>query len=338
MKVVVTGASGNVGTALLRRITDMDVVGIARRVPEPGPPYDRAEWTPVDIGEPGAEELLTEAMRGADAVVHLAWQIQPSHDENALFRTNVAGSDRVFTAAVRAGVKHLVHMSSVGVYAPGDKSLRVTESWPNTGVKSSNYSRHKAAVEHMLDAVERDNPDLVVSRPRPGLILQSAAAMEIKRYFLGPLVPGLLFRLAQAKKLPVLPLPRRLVLQFVHSDDVADALVKLLAARLSGPLNLVAEPVITPAALAELMGAKHVPIPAVAVRAVAAATWRLRLQPTSAGWVDLALRVPVLDAGRARRELGWEPRRDARETVGEVLEALARRDGVPESPTLRPGQ
>jgi len=335
MKVVVTGATGNVGTALLRRLTDADIVGVARRVPESRPPYDRAEWTPVDIGEPGAEELLAEVMQGADAVVHLAWRIQPSHDQNALFRTNVTGSDQVFTAAVRAGVPHLVHMSSVGVYAKGDKSRRVAENWPNTGISSSTYSRHKAAVEHLLDAVERDNPELVVSRPRPGLILQADSAAEIKRYFFGPLVPGPLFRLAQAKKVPVLPLPRRTVLQFVHADDVADALAKLLATRAPGPFNIVAEPEITPAALAKLVGARHVPVPAAALRALVAATWRLRLQPTAEGWVDLALGVPLLDAGRARGELGWTPRHGAHEVVSELLAGLAHREDVPGSPALR---
>jgi UDP-glucose 4-epimerase len=338
MKIVVTGASGNVGTALLRRFAAdpaPEVVALARRVPEPAPPYDRARWSAVDIGVPGAEELLQELMRGADAVVHLAWLIQPSHDEKVMYRTNVEGSGRVFAAAAGAGVPHLVHMSSVGAYSPADKSHPVDESWPTDGVPTSYYSRHKSAAERLLDVVERANPDMTVSRPRPGLILQPAAASEIKRYFLGPLVPRPMFQLAVHRKLPVLPLPERMVMQFVHSDDIADALVRVLDTQLPGAVNLAADPVVTPAVLAQLVGARHVPIPEAVLRAAAAATWSLRLQPTSAGWVDLALSAPVLSTRRAREELGWTPRHDAGEVIRELLAGLARGEDAVASPVLR---
>ncbi len=93
MKVVITGATGNVGTALLRRLAeepDIEVHGISRRPPADGPPYQGLEWTPIDIGQAGAEEVLDVAFEKADAVIHLAWLIQPSHDHRELYRTNVA--------------------------------------------------------------------------------------------------------------------------------------------------------------------------------------------------------------------------------------------------------
>ncbi|WP_309117414.1 NAD-dependent epimerase/dehydratase family protein [Saccharothrix sp.] len=334
MRIVVTGATGNVGTALLRRLAEepnTTVHGISRRPPEPEPPYD-IDWTPVDLSKPGAEEPMTDVLRGADAVVHLAWQIQPSHDEPELFRTNVAGSDRVFRAALRAGVPHLVHMSSVGAYSPAVKGGLKDESWPTDGVSTSYYSRHKSAVEHQLDRIEREHPGLTVTRVRPALILQSQSAAEVKRYFLGPLVPHVLFK----AKVPILPLPNSMVLQFVHSDDVADALVLVLRKRLAGAVNLASEPVVTPQVLAEVMHSKHVPIPPTVLRTAARVTWWARLQPTSHGWVDLALTAPLLDVRRAREELGWTPRYNARDVLAEVLGGLGRGEGVPASPPLKP--
>jgi nucleoside-diphosphate-sugar epimerase len=330
MKIVVTGATGNVGTALLRRLAaepDVEVHGISRRAPEALPPYEGVAWTPIDIGQPAAEEPLSVAFENADAVIHLAWLIQPSHDERELYRTNVAGSSRVFTAAAGMEVPHLVHMSSVGAYSPTGKDRRVDETWPVRGVSSSFYSRHKAAVEHMLNQFE---DRMLISRPRPGLVLQSDAGSEIRDYFLGALVPKAIFR----HRIPILPLPRDLVLQFVHADDVADALVRIVRKRAHGPMNLVAEPVVTPRVLAEVLGGRHVPVPAWLVRWIANVTWHLRLQPTPAGWVDLALTAPLLDATRARTELGWEPAFDAREALAALLRGIGRGKQVPASPVL----
>jgi nucleoside-diphosphate-sugar epimerase len=55
---------------------------------------------------------LVPLLRGADCVVHLAWRIQPSHDVEALRRTNLDGSERVFRAVSAAGVPNLVYASS----------------------------------------------------------------------------------------------------------------------------------------------------------------------------------------------------------------------------------
>src|SRR6266545_954496 len=110
MRFVVVGASGNVGTALLRRLAREDqvdaVTGVARRVPGPdaGAPYDGVDWHAVDVGAPDAVFRLTDVFAGAGVVVHLAWQIQPSHDRRAIRRTNVTGTGYVAEAAVRASV------------------------------------------------------------------------------------------------------------------------------------------------------------------------------------------------------------------------------------------
>src|SRR4051794_8708031 len=130
--IVVVGASGNAGTALLRRLRadgDQRIVGVARRRRE-GAEYDGVDWRLCDIGAPDAVGELSAIFDGADAVVHLGWQIQPSHDRAALRRTNVDGSRAVIDAAVQAGVGALVVASSVGVYAPGPKDRRVGRAWP----------------------------------------------------------------------------------------------------------------------------------------------------------------------------------------------------------------
>ncbi|MGC1213885.1 MAG: NAD-dependent epimerase/dehydratase family protein [Micromonospora sp.] len=325
MRIVIVGATGNVGTALLRRLrqeSEPELVGVARRLPGPdaGEPYDRVEWHSCDVGAPGAVDKLAAIFAGARAVVHLAWQIQPSHDQRTLHRTNVGGSRAVIDAVVRAGVPALVHASSVGTYAAGPKDHPVSERWPATGVPGSSYSRDKAEVEALLDSVERERPELRVVRLRPGLTFQRDAGTEITRYFVGPLAP---VRLLRYGRIPLVPSNRRLRMQAVHADDVADAYARAVLGEARGPFNVAADPVLTPELVARHFHGWTVPVATPVLRAAAALTWRARLQPVDVGWVDLALNVPLMSSDRAETELGWTPRVDALTALKELFAGMA---------------
>jgi nucleoside-diphosphate-sugar epimerase len=327
MRVVVAGASGNVGTSLLRALGGeaavTSVLGLARRRPELE--LAKTTWATADV----AADDLTGHFRGADVVVHLAWLIQPSHDPFAMWRTNVVGTERVLAAASQAGVGAVVCASSVGAYSPGPKDRRVDEAWPTHGVTTSSYSRDKAYQERLLDLFERDHPQVRVVRLRPALTFKKEAASEIRRYFLGPLVPG---SLARADAIPVVPRVKRLRTQAVHADDVAQAYRLAVVGDARGPFNLAVDPVLDADALAAILQARPVRVPTGLLKAGAAATWRLHLQPVSPGWLDLALQSPLLDAGRARAELGWRPRRNATETLQELLAGLREGAGAPTPP------
>ncbi|MDY7089741.1 MAG: NAD-dependent epimerase/dehydratase family protein [Actinomycetota bacterium] len=334
MRVVIVGATGNAGTALLRRLSaepGVELVGVARRLPTPAGVYAGAGWRSVDIGSSAAEDQLAEVFAGADAVVHLAWQIQPSHGQRLLYRTNVLGSRAVARAVLRAGVGTLVFASSVGVYSAGPKQAFVRESWPRAGVLQSSYSRHKALVERMLDQVEAGHPQLRVVRLRPGLIFQRAVGTEISRYFAGPLLPA---RLLRPQWLPVVPSHPGLRMQAVHADDVADAYARVLLSDAQGAFNIAAGPVLDPGIAARAFHGVRVPVPGFALTGAAAASWWLRLQPVDAGWVHLALRAPLMSCDRAATELGWSPRRDAVGALRELIAGMADRAHNDSGPPL----
>jgi UDP-glucose 4-epimerase len=333
MRVVVFGASGNAGTSVLETLAREDrvheVVGVARRVPKGS--FPKVSWHPADISDPNTD--LADLMRNADCVVHLAWLIQPSRDEAITHATNVEGSQRVFDAVARAGVPALVYASSVGAYAPGPKDQAVDESWPTTGISSSFYSRHKAAVERILDSFESANPDVRVVRLRPGLIFKREAATGIRRLFAGPFLPSWLVR---RSLIPVVPSHPRLAFQAVHSLDVGDAYrLAIVRDDAHGPFNVAAEPVLDPPELGRILGARPVPVSAKLLRLGADLTWRARLQPTSPGWVDMGLGVPIMDITRAHTELGWTPQRTAADALLDLLDGM--RDGAGcETPPLSP--
>lgn len=338
-RVVVVGATGNVGTALLRRFRDAgaDLIGVARRLPDlQATPYDAALWHAVDVGAPDAVDRLTAVFRGADAVVHLAWALQPTHDIPAQYRTDVTGTANVLAAVAAAGVPQVVVASSVGTYRGVDadgKRTPVDESWPTDGIPTATYSRHKAENERAMDVFAAAHPEVVVTRMRPGLVFQRDAAAEIRGLFLGHLVP---MRVVRWVRWAVLPLPYPFVFQAVHADDLADAYWRAIDRRAAGAFNIAAGPVLTPPRMARVLGMLGaVRVPLGLVRGLVTVTWRLRLQPTDAGWVDIAAGVPVMRTDRAREVLGWEARHSAEDAMRALVAGFADEHGVPESPPLR---
>lgn len=324
MRIVVTGASGNVGTALLLKLGasgEHQLVGISRRQPPGAPPYSWADWVTADVGAPDAARTLSQAFAGADAVVHLAWVLQPTRDREEMRRTNQSGTEAVASAAVQAGVAHLVHQSSIGAYAPGH-GRTVDEGWPTTGIPTSSYSLDKAAAEAIVARVESE---LILTRVRPGLIFQDAAASEVTRYFLGPLVPSALLRRGVVR---FAPFPDALAFQLVHADDVASAIELILNRRAGGAFNVAASPIIDRAVFRRVFGGVGPPVPPMVLRALAAATWHARLQPTEPGWLDLAAQAPVMRTDRLEA-LGWRPTRDAADVLGRFVDAMGRGAGRP---------
>jgi nucleoside-diphosphate-sugar epimerase len=341
MKVVVTGASGNVGTAVLRALAAADdvteVVGIARRVPRrtPPAPYSVASWVSIDVGARNGRSVvgkLAAAMAGADAVIHLAWAIQPTHNRDRLRRTNVLGTSRVLAAVRVAGVTNVVVASSSGTYSPCHDDVPHGETWPTDGVPTCEYSVYKAEVEQLYDEHESAHPEVTITRLRPALIFQRDAGSEILRYFVGPLIPPALLN----GKLPMLPWPRGMRLQAVHATDVAQAYLAAVRLKPGGAFNIAADDVLGGAEIASLMaGGRTAEVPTGAVRSAVSAGWNTRGVPISPGWIDMAANVPVMSTAKAKAELGWSPQHSAYDTIAEVLQGMADGAGTA-SPPLRP--
>lgn len=330
MRVAITGATGNVGTSLVQALSGdsqvSSVLGLSRR--RPGWEPAKVTWAEADV----RHDPLTAHFDGADAVVHLAWQIQPTHRPLRTWEVNVVGTERVLSAAAEAGVAVVVCASSWGAYSPGPKDRRVDESWPTDGWPTAGYTREKAYVERLLDTFERDHPTCRLVRIRPGFIFKRSSAAEQRRLFAGPLLPSPLAR----SRVPIVPDLEGLRLQVLHSDDAAEAYRLALVRPVRGAFNIAAEPVLDAARLAELLGGRIVPVPRRLARAAIAALWRLRLVPASPYLVDAVLRLPVMSTQRARDELGWSERHTSQEVITEFLGGLADESGL-ETPPLAPG-
>jgi len=315
LTVAVTGPTGDIGRSLLRAL-DADpavgrVVGMARRPFDPAElGLSRTEYRQGDVLDRASVEALVE---DADVLVHLAFIILGGRDETRAI--NLEGSRNVFEVA--RGVKRLVYTSSVAAYGfHADNPQPLTEDVPTRGTDAHYYSAQKAELEEVLrDALEGAATEAYVFRP---CIVAGPDALTLVETF-----PRPMRRMPVVK--PVLPDPG-VPFQLVHHDDVAAAVVA--AARGDGEpgvYNLGGAGTITVRDLARALGWLSVRVPHIGVTAAAEAVGLLPLMPAQASWIN-ALRVPVvMDTGRARRELGWEPRHDTRATLAATARAARER-------------
>ena len=326
MRIVIIGGSGNLGTALIRALTGPESAGhevrvVARRRPDPsaegvdGSGGAGVHWHAADITRDPLEPVLT----GADAVVHLAWLFQPTHSPDVTWQNNAVGTARVLAAARSSRVPVVVTASSIAAYSATRGYATVDESWPTHGASTAAYCREKAYVERLLDWLEAAAPDTRVVRIRPAFVFQRSAASAQRRLFAGPLVPGALLR---PSLVPVLPIPRSLQLQAIHADDVAAAVVSVLQRDVTGAFNLAADDVLTAEALAQLCEARLMPVPVRLVRGALSAGWRAHAVPAPPELFDALMSLPTLDTGRAKTLLGWSPRVNAADAIGELVAGM----------------
>jgi UDP-glucose 4-epimerase len=326
LTVAITGPTGEIGLPLLAELERDPAVesvrGMARRPFDPS----REGWEKVvyrrgDILDPVS---LDELFAGADVAVHLAFAIFGSREETR--RVNLEGSRNVFEAAVLAGVERLVYASSVAAYGfHRENPQPLSEDLPARGSDDFYYSAQKAELEAALDRIlAGSGVDAYVFRPC--IVAGPRATMLIRQTVqsarLGDPLPAL------RRGLGRLPLPRPLLpdggvpIQLVHHDDVARALAAAIAgAGPPGAYNLAGEGEIGIADIAHSIGWHSVRVPGPALGLASSAAKRLAFVSPQLEWAA-ALRTPVLmDTARARRQLGWRPRHDARRTLGETARA-----------------
>jgi nucleoside-diphosphate-sugar epimerase len=333
LTVAVTGPTGEIGrafvSALERSRAVGRVLGMARR------PFDPAArgWKKVSYrrGDVLDERAVRSLVKGADVLVHLAFIIMGSPSESR--RVNLDGSRNVFDAAASAGVKRLVYASSVAAYGfHRDNPQPLTEDVAARGTSSHYYSAQKAEVEALLaQALDGSatkayvfRPCVVAGRDAPAL-MDNLPYTQISAWLPEPLV-GLLDSIPAIK--PVLPDPG-ISFQLVHHDDVATAMRAAVLGRGDpGIYNLAGPGQLTIKQLADELGWYSVPVPELAVDAIADTLARLEFLPPQVQWIS-AFREPVImDTSKARRKLGWRPKHDALATLRETISATRMRGGA----------
>jgi UDP-glucose 4-epimerase len=327
--VAITGPTGEIGRSVVRALERSRAVGritgMARRPFDPVEHgWKRTSYRQGNVLDRASVEGLVE---GVDVVVHLAFIIFGGHEETHAI--NLEGSRNVFEAAAAAGTKRLVYTSSVAAYGfHQDNPDVLTEEIEPRGTDEFYYSAQKAELEGLLnEIVEGTSTDTYVFRPC--IVAGPDAPMLIDNLTGDAGLPDPLRRVkpvlgAVPLLRPVLP-DTGVPFQLVHHDDVATAVrAAVLGRGKPGVYNLAGDGTLTTGDLARELGWHTIPVPSKATALAAHVATRAPFMPARASWLT-AFRQPVLmDTSKARRELGWQPKHDSRETLRALISARRR--------------
>lgn len=324
LTVAVTGPTGTFGFGLLP-LLEADpkvgrVLGIARRPFDPAEHgFAKLEYRQGDVRDPDA---LRATFAGADVVVHLAFLISGAAPRQEIRAINVEGTLNVYRAAVEAGVARFVYASSVAAYGfHPDNPVGMSEDWPTRPADRLFYAKEKAELEALLEqeqAEHPDGPELYLLRPP---IVLGPHATGAKGSLPEPVAQLGQQLLDLIKRLPV-PVPMlaaNIEMQFIHEDDVGQALLRcVLAEGPPGAYNIAAADVLTGTDIVRELGLAPIGLPArgvhLATRAISKLPWP-GIVPASAEWIEALSHPSIMDTSKARDELGWMPRYSALEAL-----------------------
>ena len=328
LTVAVTGPTGTLGFGLMPLLQADDrvahVTGVARRPFDPAA-YDwtKTEYRQGDVRDP---EVLREAFRNADVVVHLAFQVTGAAPGETIRSVNIDGTLNVFDAAAAAGARRFVYASSVAAYGfHRDNPIGMTEDWPVRPARRLFYAREKARLEQLLRAraTGPGSPALYLLRPCIVVGPHTVGGKSLPGGRLGALAHAAV-RWAGRTRFPVLA--PELPVQLVHEQDVGRALLLcVVAAGPPGAYNIAADGVVSAGTLVRELGMLPVRVPSRATQAAALAVASLPFLPPVAQWVEAASHPAIMDTTRARQELGWVPRYTALEALQDTLRQYRQR-------------
>ena len=250
-----------------------------------------------DIRHPMSDTLREY---GVEAVAHLAFRLRTGHDAESARSVNVDGTAQLLAACQAAGVSRLLYLSSTTVYGARAGDPRpYTEDSPVRPVRGFEYAGHKAATERMLQAFAAKNPKTAVTVlrccPVVGPHSDNFATQALRRL--------MLVRVRGAD-------PQ---MQFIHEDDLQDALERCLLRPVRGVFNVAGEGALAFSEMVRVAGSRSVALPEPLLRILTQVSWALRLQSYGPASGLAMVRWPwVASIAKLTQETGFRPRYTSR--------------------------
>ena len=318
MRYVITGGSGYIGSRLvdhLSRREDTERIVICDVAP-PRVHRPKVEFERMDVRDRDGVRRTLEAA-GADVLIHLAFILNPSHDEHLMYDVDVNGTHNVLEAAAAAGTQQVLVTSSVVAYgAFPDNPVPMTEDHPVRGVAAFSYARDKTESDRLCQLWALKHPERTMTIVRPSIVL-------------GPNVDNYLVRIWAKAPFQADVGNLELPMQFVHEDDLVEAIVGLLEGRHEGAYNVVGDGQMTLRECAQMAGNPIRRMPLRAFRMLGRIMWALRLVETPPGQIEFAIHPWFMSNEKVKRTLEWTPRHTSRETFEIAMRAYQKLPPAP---------
>jgi UDP-glucose 4-epimerase len=320
VRYLITGGSGYIGGRLIDELSGREETELIVDVDVKPPPrrWPKTEYVKIDVRDRAAIKGLLERHE-IDALVHLAFILNPIRDEAMMYDVDVNGTQAVLQAASETGVKQVLVTSSATAYgAFPDNPKPIAEDWPVRGAPDFSYAKHKADSDRICQLWALQNPDAVMTIVRPSIVF-------------GPSVDNYIVRAIENN--PFIPILDGVdeEFQLVHEDDVVTALFALLDGKHPGAFNLAGDGLLTWRRAAEMINKKTREVSLKNMKRFSALLWRLHIPRTEApaGNLDF-IRYPwVVSTEKLKSTTGWQPRYDTLETYKVTMRS---RGLLPEAP------
>ena len=313
MRYLITGGAGYIGSRLVLHLSGLEETEeiIVADVREPREDRPKTTFRRLDVRDrQGAKELL--AAERPDCLVHLAFLVRPLHDEATMYGIDVNGTQNVLEAASHAGTQHVLATSSTTAYgAFPDNPVPLTEDDPVRGTPDFSYARDKAEADRLCQLWALQHPDRTMTIVRPCIVFGE----QVDNYILN------LWLKSPFRADFGLPDPP---MQFLHDDDLCDALIRLVEKQLPGAYNVAGDGYVTVAEAAEMIGLRSWPVPYGIHKRFAALLWDTHVTEVPPGQYEFIIHPWVASNQKLKDATGWTPRYTSRETFELTMRAKGR--------------
>ena len=265
--VVITGASGYIGTSLTHTLTkDYRTSSIMGFDLKPFPTAtSKLRMTQQPLSPEFCELLL---QNNAETVIHLGFTIRHGRNKSEATANNISCLKNTLTTCKDASIKHIIYLSSATVYGPHlDNPNLLSETDQLRPINGFQYARDKVSAEKMLTIFGETNSDITITILRSPIVMGPSANNFITKALFKPLLIGVK--------------GHDPAMQFIHEEDLANILSWLIHNPKSGIFNVAAPGSVKYSQLMHMSGKRFCWLPASVAYTLTDLSWFLHLQNDS---------------------------------------------------------
>jgi UDP-glucose 4-epimerase len=313
--VALTGCSGYIGSRLLRFMDESEAVSKIIGVDINTPTYStpKMDFHRLDVRDPSLTNLFV--LNEVEKVVHLAFIVNPMHNDALMHDIDVNGGRNVLAATAACGARHLVLASSSSAFgAFPDNPEWLTEKDHPRRMRNYTYASDKYEVEMIARLFKEDNPGVKLALVRPCIVYGPNVDNYLSRFML---------------RLPMVPLigGEMPEMQFVHEDDVAEVFIRVLEKEAEGFFHAVGEGTINITELIEWSGKPTMSFPVSLLYPTIDILWKLHapLIEGPSGMLEFIRYRWTISGDITREALSLGPRQHTKDVVRLMLDTHKKR-------------